>query len=261
MSLIVLANTVGRDAARMLVTDTSNTDSGSGYYATVTKAKSGPRYWKTALTTGAHRIVYINKTNKLSFDYAVIARAKWHDSYDINILSFTTYPGTADTLSTITMADYVGPYSCDYVYSRGSVLEDREAVGIEYADTGYTKYFSQIFFCQSLTFEHAQPRMDFQLAPYMARPVRAFDNYWYLYATASFTLTNVTTSELDTWWSLPLSYGFFLYDDSGTATVGDFIEHKLWHCILLSEQVIPIHDEFNNLALQVGILRQWTYGC
>lgn len=252
MALILITNQASRDSVELVVTDTADA---AESYTDIDVLRGGPRYlnW-TSIATTAKRFVYVNKSDGLTADYIVVTRMDRHTSKNVKVYSWDTYSGSRDTAIFDDAAfseTLIGIESQDWCFAFGSEATTKSGLGLSLESTAATKTLSQVYFGVGLSFSNISERGDlkFQRVPIHDKPMKHEGHYYRLYGIAEFTVTEVTSADLDTYYDLPKDDPVFFYDSSG-----NFIEDKLWHCVILEEQVTVVHDELNEIRFRVGIL-------
>jgi hypothetical protein len=263
MSIWLLANTVGDNAAQIVATDTS--DSSSGINQTgVASIKGGPRHlkWTASHATAARRLAYVNKSGGLVADFCVIVDAKAHDGKQVDIVEFTTYGTTESDVDSRTLADsdYVGTSGRDFVHQFSAKQSSKQGFAVEFAGTDYQKTARQIYFSEGLEFADMPDFATIQIerVGYHAEPVEHFGSFYHLEALASFKVSEVSRADLNTFLGLWKEDPVFFYDSSGSSQVGTAIEDKIWHSIIMNYRVLPVHDDSNEIEFDIGILRAWS---
>lgn len=263
MSLWLLANTVGRASAQIVASDTS--DVAISDQSKVGIVRGGPRHlkWTSDHATAARRIAYVEKGGSLVADFCVVVDAKAHDGSNLKVIEFTAYGGTESNLDSRTLgtSDYVGIGRQDFVYKFSSKQSSKQGFAVEFGGTSYRKTARQVFFAEGIEFSEHPDGSQITVQPVSIHE-QAFTfkgHPYHLYAQASIVFTNVTRATLDAYQQLKQNHPepMFLYDSSGTASIGNAIEHKLWHCVIDEDVFTPINDDAFNVEMTLGILRSW----
>lgn len=262
MGLWLLANTVGRDAAELRYTNSSNTEQPA---TNLDNLRGGPRSLKFdqgALAT--RRYVYLNKAGGLAASHMVVANAAALEGLATSIMSWDAYPGSLTSYSTYDApASFSEPTygidGSDWVWAHGVGVSNRQAFGFQVATGGTGIDLLKIYFCQGMEFDYAAGTVQFQRVPVHAQAVQHCGNFYKLHATASLTLGPITRAGLDTYYGIPKDDPVFLFDDTGGEDYGDHIPHKLWHCVIMGEEsVVEYSDNSEELifvSIEIGILK------
>jgi hypothetical protein len=252
MSLVLLPNNVLASTAKIYVTDAANSEltDTSG----IQSITGGPRnVFYTSGSTGAHRLVYVNKLGGLACSHIVLAQAYIHNTRAIDLISWTAYPGTANTeFTTASFAEtLVGRKSFDWVYP--VTLSGKQGIGISFATAGYTKLAYKFFVSNGLTLNYPQP-CSFR---YLRHPTRhIYQRQMYLVDVEwNFTIDSMTRSEINSFESIAnlQSEPMFLYDSSGY-----MIHYKLIHGVIANYETTAVADDLFRLSFKMLELRQWA---
>lgn len=258
MSIWLLPNTAGHAAALIEATDTSGTSESD--QSKVGCIRGGPRHlkWTSEEATAAARLAYVESTNGLTADFCVIVDAADHNGKAISIRYATTYPGTTVEIDSDTLSTYVGSGGTDYV-NQFSKESSREAFILEFSATDYQKTARQVYFCEGLEFVDLAERSvtTRQRVSVNAPAIEFHGHYYKLWGRVELTLSQVPRADLDTYLELPKYDPVFFYDDSGSSSIGNTIDEKLWHALILEDQVKDIGDDIHEIKFVLGILRHW----
>lgn len=218
----LITNTVWRDCAQILVTNTSHTATADE--SNIENITRGPRHLEGAISgTAARRIAYVNKRGTLSANCCVITRADRLTS-GYTIRKYATYSSSATTIETSGSAPTcIGLNSDDYV-TTFTAATSQQAFSLENASTS-AKVVGKLYFGTSIDFSNPlppeiSPAWGVQVVKRRAYSVR--EQLVMQFENVSRTLAQ----------SLDQSYRLqeepcFLYDSAGT-----LLEDKLWHCVL-----------------------------
>lgn len=259
MSIWVIANTVGYSCAQLVATDTS--DAATSTQANVSTVRGGPRHlkWTSDHATAARRIAYVDKTGNLAANFVCMVDAAAHVGKNVKIIEFTSYGGTEANIDSRTLdtADLAGYQSQDWVYKFSSTYSSKQAFAIEFGATDYQKTARQIYVGEGLEFSDVPPNYEISLSRVSIRePLVEYKGQRYkLWATASLSVTEVSKSLLQSYENLYKDDPLFFYDSSGTNTIGNAIEEKFWHAVVLSEQITPLENDVHQIDWQLGLLR------
>lgn len=251
MSLLLLPNNVWHDAAQIKVTDSLNVETTDS--AGLESVIGGPRsiYW-TSGATDARRIALVNKDGTLSCSHIILARADWHLTKNLSLISWSNYSSTSTTeYSTASFAEsLIGPREQDWVYPLE--LSSKQAIGVSFNSTGYTKLVNKFFVSNAITLEH-YTAPSFQMLPFPSRHQHLRQQYL-VDRVWNISVEKLTKAEVDTIEAIPnlLSEPLFIYDADGTS-----IYHKLIFGIISDHQVTAAFNDLYQLSLTVRELRQW----
>lgn len=261
MSIWLLANTVGQECAQIVATDTS--DAATSSQDKVGVIKGGQRHlkWTSDHATAARRVAYVDKTSNLTADFCVVTDAVAHNGKNLKIIEFTTYPGTETNLFNATLAgtDFIGSGAQDFVYKFPTQQTSKQGFAVEFGSTDYQKTARQVYFSQGLEFPDMPGNYEIELQRVSIHepPAEHYGQRYKLWALATLAASEVTKAQLQTYIQLWKEDPVFFYDTSGTAQIGNAIEEKLWHCIILQEQITPVHDDSHRIDWTLGLLRSW----
>lgn len=250
----ILANTVGLQATKLLVTDSSNVEK-TDEIDKLRNIIGGSRhlfYEQTGSVT--RRLVYLDEGYGFDFDYMYIRHASLNTGNTINIIEWSDYPGTSNTLASSLDLDahLVGRDQLDAIYAvadSGGI----EAIGIELGN-GYQAKVGQVFFCKAVSFDAIQLGASYTRTSIDERQsqYKHYDNFYDLRATYEIKL-EVTQQQYHDFLQLPLLHPFVVYDDE-QAVLGE----SAIHCILISHTANVLADDTFYLNLSLGELRQWA---
>ena len=261
MSIWLLANTVGENAKRFLATDIS--DSAISDQSKVHAIRGGGRHlkWTSDDATAARRLAYVEPSGSLVADWCVIVDAKAHEDKQIRVVEFSTYASSETNLTTTTLSssDFVGVASQDYVYQFSSKQSSKQGFAVEFSDTDYEKTARQIYFSEGIELADmpAGSTIKVERVSINEGAVEHGGNYYHLWGTATLPVSCVSRASLDTYLELDKREPVFFYDTSGTTQIGNAIENKLWHCIIMRHSFEPKHDDQTDITFELGILKHW----
>lgn len=260
MGLWLLANTVGRDAAEIRVTDNTNVEVAASEAEGIDVIRGGPRSLKwTQSGTNQRRIAYVNKSGLGTATHCVIVDAALHEGKVLHVYGWDDYAASGSAMHGAAPTPLIGIDQRDWAFELTTSFPDAEAFGVSFgiSDT-YSKTVRQIYFCDGLEFDHASA-VQFQRVPVHASAVPHCGNFYKIHATATMTVGPVTRADIDTYYALPKEDPVFFYDDTGGSDYGDHILHKLWHCIIAGEQVVVDYNDNDEemlfIALELSILK------
>jgi len=251
MTLVLLPNNIVQDTARIYTTDAADVElSDTAGLVSITGGARNLFY--TSSTTGARRIVYVNKLGGLDCTHVILTNANIHGSKAIDLISWSTYAGSPTTeFSTGSFAEtLVGKNTTDWVYPLS--LSNKQGIGISFASSGYTKLVYKFYVSNGLTLNYPGP-CTYRWLPFPNRHV--YQRQMYLVdAEWSFLFDNMTRAEINAFETIPslLSEPLFLYDSTGY-----HFRQKLIHGIISDYKVTVIHDNICQLGVTVKELRQW----
>lgn len=254
----ILANTVGRDAAEIRITDSSNVDVGASESAGKTIISGGARYLRwTQSGTAERRVVYINTNGGLDFTHVFIRNADWHSGQTVDIVSWSSYPSTMTTeMSSVDLDSYlVGPNTLDAVVPL-TVDTSPEAVGIVFPSAYETKV-GQIYFCQAVQFDALVGEHTGEVLP-ETEPQRQHWRKHYEIEEQATIMLDGDQSDVDGLADLPKREPIVLYDDSGSGGVGHGIADLAAHCLLTRDSAEARADDSYLVALDYEILREYV---
>lgn len=260
MGLWLLANTVGRDAAELRLTNNGNGPVGASESVGIDVLRGGPRSLKWVQTGGtdARKFAYINKSGLGAATHCVVVDAAAHGGANVDVIGWEDYTSDSTVMHGAAMTPLVGIDGSDWVFELTTEFTAAEAYGITFP-AGYEKTVRQVYFCNGLEFSQSVGPVPFTRVPVHAPAVQHCGNFYKLHATAALTLGPVTRAKMDKFYSLPLHEPVFLYDDTGEGDVGDHLPQRLWHCILMgNDSTVPYQDNTSELLfidLDLGILK------
>lgn len=257
MPLKLIANTVWEDAARLVLTDTSDVERTD---TTGLEHITGGQRWHrwTSDTTADCRIAYVNANAGLSADHAVLCRADAHVGHRVKIRSYATYAGTSTTEydSGVTFAPtMIGRLTQDYLWELGT-LTGKQGFGFEFSSGTagvYTKNVYPMYFGNAFVFSYPGSVQIAQLpSPYVytyQRETYLCDYQW------TFSATNVSKADVRTFEALyrAQSSPVFLYDEDAT-----LIDFSLLHGVLLPPVVSAAFNDVHQISFSILELRQWA---
>jgi len=263
MALWLIANTAGRAAAQIVATDTA--DAATSPQGAVNSVRGGPRHlkWTSDSATAARRIAYVEKGGTLTADFCCVVDARAHLGETLKVISFSAYPGTETELSseTISTDNLVGIGRQDYVFPFSSKLTGQDGFAVEFSATDYEKTARQIFFGEGLEFSQSPGGSEIIVSPLpIHQEAFIFEGQpFHLYAQATVVVSDVSRELLHDYMQLRDRHRepMFLYDDTGTALIGQALEHKLWHVIIVEDSITPIDNDEHQIEWTLGILRPW----
>ena len=263
MSIWLLTNEVGRDAADYFVADNTHDAANIGADELLNQdvVIGGPRHliYGSTSSIAARRYIYRNLSGTMSCDFLVASDFATQVGNRVLLRYYTTYPTSITEVDHNPFAEQlIGINQTDWVHQFSAQRTSLEAVGLQLTGTT-VKQLGKIYFCNGLEFPYMEGRTPVSYQPVSVHefPARPYGHYYHLHAKASFTVANVSRADLDTYYALPQYDPVFFYDDTGTSTVGTEIEHKLWHCIIMGAQVQEITDDLYTIKFELGILRHW----
>lgn len=260
MGLWLLANTFGYEAAEMRFTNFDSIDHADDADdgGMMESARGGPRSLGIPidLPGGNNRLLsYVNTNNSFTPPTHFVG------------VDFTTQLDA--TFKLLEWNDTLSGYN--EIYEQAPF--EGPLVGIDYSDfvvafvpsapigaysvklSSGTYTARQLYLCAGLEFEAQGPSLEFQKTPVTDPAVYHKGNWWKLYGVAHFAVTNVDAELRDAYQALPKDDAVFFYDDTGGDDYGDFIPHKLWHCLILEEQITQAFDDLYQIDFTVGLLK------
>jgi hypothetical protein len=247
MAIELITNTVWKDSALVLPTDSSN--AATSDTANIENITRGPRHLEWAQTgTAVRRLVYENKRGNLGANRCVITRADRYSS-GYTIRKYSTYSGSATTIEDAASAPTcIGQNSQDYVASF-TAAASQQAFSVEFKGSG-AKIVNKIYFGTALAF--AEPQSP-TISPYWDR----YSNGSKTYLCSEVMNIQFKDEPATTATSLEAQFLLkeepcFLYDSAGT-----ILADKLWHCIVSNLQVTPMFNDKYQVDLQVYRLREY----
>lgn len=252
MALKLLPNTAAYEAAR--VTITNDTDTSAGDELGIESITGGPRWLShVSGTTGNRRYVYLNKTAGISCGYVVVTDADRHNNHGAVLKSWSSYPSTSTDAFTVSgfAETLVGPTSRDWY--RAFSVSGVKAVALELSGgTGgaYTKTVGQIFFSTPFALDKpGQP-----VRQYLPFPTRHYfkRRMFLIQEQISLSATDLTLANIQSFERIPklLEEPMFLLDESGVQ-----FPEKLLHVIISGFSAQPITHDLFNLNLSLLVLR------
>lgn len=260
MGLWLLANTAGYEAADLRLTDGWGTDITGSEENGLQNVRGGHRGLKFKKTeTTAREIIYVNKSGLSAPTHIVVTDAESLDGLWMVVDGYESYPTlrlTSDHLVTFseTLVGIDGTDWCRAISFNNSY----EAVGLWFR-TVSTATVGKVYFSAGLEFTAATQPI-FSKVPVWAPAERHGQHAYKLHAKARITLQNVSREMLNDYFALPKDDPIFLYDDTGGDTYGNRIPEKLWHCLILAEQVQQRFDDLYAISLELGILKHGSGG-
>lgn len=251
MSFSLIANTAGRAAALVQATDSSNVATDASKIRNIV---GGPRHLSWQQTgTAARRLVYVNKTNKLSADTFVMVRADRHVGHSFTLSSWSSYPSTkVDHVTSSNWAPtLVGRNSTDFIQT-GLSISATEAVGV-LLDSGtagaYTKTVGQLYFGTAIalpeplnsTIEETARSESFHRAVYTVREERSL---------IFRLISRATLAALE---ALPVGEPVFLYD-----SLGKVLAANLYHCVITALNAQATGDDTFDVLMEVAQLEHYV---
>ena len=254
MSLHLIANTVGDAASGMQVVTNSHV---AATKTGVENLKGGPRFLGFTTSVDRRRVAYVNTRGGLEANFMVAVGMDAHDMKEINVLAYSTWTSTASSIfSTASFGEtLVGPFARDWVVPLGAQT-NKQAFALHFATGSYPKTLKKLYFGQSLEFPYVDERspLRFRRMPVWGSQVRYRDTYYRLWGEAELAVTNVTDAMKNAYYSLPMDDPVFFYDDSENSR---YLPHKLWHCIIIAEDIIQRADNAFDMTFKLGLLEDY----
>lgn len=260
----VIGNTVGDlllGRSIVFASDTSNVALVD--QSKVANLRGGNRHLECNLATAGTRFVYLDLSGGLEADCFVVVNADRHNTKSVAIRAWTTYTGSSsDLFSSGSFAEtLIGPSGKDWAYIHSSVSTGKQAFSLNLDTGSYAKKVNQFYAGKAVVFPEESATFAFTQffrSKLEDPPVLFHGNRFHLWGRTSLVLGGVTRSLYNEFLALNLKEPVFVHDDSGTSTVGNVIEHKMLHAIVMSHALdTPGADNLFNLSLQLGILRHW----
>lgn len=249
----ILSNTVGLQASKVLVTDASNVEKTDEVTRLRNIVGGGRHLFYTQTGTTTRRLVYLDEGKNLEFDFLYIRHASLNTGNTINVIEWSDYPGTSNTLSSsLDLDNYlVGRHELDAIVpieNSGAI----EAVGIELGN-GYTSKVGQVFFSKAVSFDSIQVGASYsrQVANERQAQYKHYDNFFDLLSFYEVRI-EATKSQYEQLKKLRFDLPVVIYDDE-QALFGE----SAVHCIIRSYNANPIAEDSFYISLSLGELRQW----
>ena len=265
MSLWLIANTVARDAVDILVTNGSGTEASEAQSQGVDIIKGGPRSfkWTHPVEASGNRITYWSKRENLNFRFCVLVDAKRQEGRVVRVRFYKEFFDTPVTVTERTIGSpYIGISGADYVIHHTSTLPILDADGIMLELSGLaseSRDLRQVYFDLGLEFAKQSGGVQFERVPVWSPAVAHGGHHYKLHAIGRFTVGPMTRAVVDAYNDVPKHDPVFFYDDTGEAGYGDYLPHKLWHCVILSDDVEVDYTDGDGELLfinfEVGLLK------
>ena len=249
MSIQLIANTVFRDCAQLLVTDSA--DVATSDATNLENVSRGPRHLEASIAAGgARRVVFLSKGGGLAANVMVGTRAdRWSSGYTVR--KYSSYTGSPTTIATAGAAPTcVGLNAQDYVLPFSSA-SNQQAFSLEIAGSA-AKTVGKVYFGTTIDFDYPMP-VGPTIEPLWAA-VQLGRHSYMVRERIRFTFSNVTRTLMQ---SLEQSYRLheepcFLYDSAGT-----LLADKVWHVVIGELSAQPFFDDKANLILEAYRLREY----
>lgn len=258
MGIKILANTVWRDAARVVATDTSDVELSN--QTALESITGGSRHlsYSGAGTSGV-RLVYLNKSAGLDADHAVVIRADRHVGHSLAVRSWDTYRTLGNVLSSSSNFNptLVGPTGQDFVLPF-TLATNKQAFELE-LDSGsggsYTKLVHQVFFSKAVEFLHQEGKPSFRKLRFPTRYEEPTTHKVYLAdELVQITAGNVPNDTVRDFERLPWlkQEPLVIYDSTGKD-----IPYFALHGIIADYSAVQEFDDKYRVTMQILRLRHW----
>lgn len=252
MALKILVNHAWAGCADFLVTNGSDVETAD----TLTRNMvGGARHLTfTQAGTAGLRIVYVNKSAKLSFDTFVMVNASRHLGHAFQLVSWATYTGTltqhvneSNWAPTLVNGgrDYVeGGFSASNVDALGIVLDSGSG-------GAYTKTLNQLYFSTAFTLPYFG---SMSMTPTWTAVAVGRQRY-HVDERRALVIPGLTKTQKETLLELPnlRTQPFFIWDDSG-----DYFSENLYHCVCTSLGIAQEMDELYTASFELYRLRRYV---
>ncbi len=247
MSIELIFNTVWRDCARVLPTDSSNVATADT--TDIENITRGPRHFDWAQSgTAVRRLVYESQSANLSANRAVITRAdRLASGYTLR--KYAAYPGTATTIENSgSPPTCIGQNSQDYVASF-TAAASQEAFSLEFLGSS-SKKVNKFYLGTAIEFTRPQ---SCTIVPFWDM-YRVGRKHYLCSQILSIRFAHVSQSIVDTLEDMHLQKDepCFFHDPEG-----GHLTDKLWHGVLSQPVVTPIFNNSYDVDLQMFRLREY----